>query len=68
MKRKGKEGDNLVLRIELLFELGDFTLFGGGEVLGIVSTHLAPFFCFLTLLDSDVNVDGRCRGKDRFSL
>lgn len=45
MKRKGKEGDNLVLRIELLFELGDFTLFGGGEVLGIVSTHLAPFFC-----------------------
>lgn len=31
---------DLVLRIELLFELGDFSLLGGGEVLGIVAAHL----------------------------
>ena len=30
---------DLVLRIELLFELRDFTFLGGGEVLGIVPAH-----------------------------
>lgn len=58
---------NLVLRIELLFELRDFTLLCGWEVLGIVPTHpCAPFLLLLlllphlftvslTLLDSNVN-------------
>lgn len=29
----------LVLWIKLLFELGDFTLFGGGEILGVMAAH-----------------------------
>lgn len=36
---RGAERD-LVLRIELLLELRDFTLLGGGEVLGVVPAHL----------------------------
>jgi hypothetical protein len=30
------------LGVELLLELGDLPLFGGGEVLGVVPAHLAP--------------------------
>ena len=37
--KRERERD-LVLGIELLFELGDFTFLGGGEVLGVVATHL----------------------------
>jgi hypothetical protein len=33
---------DLVLGVELLLELGDLPLFGGGEVLGVVPAHLAP--------------------------
>lgn len=32
---------DLVLGMKFFFELGDFTLFGGGEVLGIVPTHIS---------------------------
>lgn len=33
---------DLVLGVELLLELGDLPLLGGGEVLGVVPAHLAP--------------------------
>ena len=57
-KRKGKEKvygsgewkENLVLRIQFFFELGDFTLLGGGKVLGIVPTHLLSICALLLLL------------------
>ena len=40
--RERKRGrGNLVLRIELLLELRDFALLGGGEVLGVVPAHLS---------------------------
>jgi hypothetical protein len=40
-ERERERERDLVLRIELLFELGDLTLLGGGEVLGIVTAHLS---------------------------
>jgi hypothetical protein len=60
----------LVLRIKLFFELRNFTLFGGGKVLGVVSTHFC-LCCYVLLLimiliySENVNVDGRCgEGKN----
>ena len=37
---KASEGGDLVLGVELLLELGDLPLLGGGEVLGVVPAHL----------------------------
>lgn len=37
---KASEGGYLVLGVELLLELGDLPLLGGGEVLGVVPAHL----------------------------
>lgn len=37
---KASEGGDLVLGVELLLELGDLPLLGGGEVLGVVAAHL----------------------------
>jgi hypothetical protein len=60
----------LVLRIKLFFELRNFTLFGGGKVLGVVSTHFCLCCCVLLLImiliySENVNVDGRCgEGKN----
>lgn len=51
---RSREGAYLVLGIELLLELGDFSLLGGWEVLRIVPAHrfrpaaCLPFFLFST--------------------
>jgi hypothetical protein len=55
----------LVLRIKLFFELRDFTLFGGGKVLGVVSTHVCLCCCALIMImiliysKNVMKVDGR---------
>ena len=42
-ERERERERDLVLGIEILFELGDCTFLGGGEVLGVVTTHLCVF-------------------------
>lgn len=73
-KRGNRERNNLVLRIEFLFELRDFALFGGGEVLGVMPAHLffsSLLFSFLLLQttasqpageesDTEISVNGVC--------
>ena len=53
---------DLVLRIELLFELGDFTFLGGGEVLGVVATHLCLCVC---VCESSSSLSERARERER---
>jgi hypothetical protein len=38
-REQGGKAADLILRVELLLELGDLPLLGGGEVLGVVAAH-----------------------------